>query len=61
MTVFRTTVTELPATPLGLLAPRWIIEHCCTICHDQVAAEDLLVHAQRHERARFHPHGGAID
>lgn len=61
MTVFRTIVTELPPTPLGLLPARWTIEHWCTTCRHHVAATDLLAHAQTHHHDTLHHLGGAID
>ena len=48
MTTFRTVVAYLPPTPLGLIPGRWIVEHRCTVCHEKVAAERLIVHAQSH-------------
>lgn len=48
-TVFRTVVSELPPTPLGLLPARWHVGHQCTVCHSIVAAEDLIEHARGHE------------
>ncbi len=49
-TDYRTTVVLLPATPLGLLGPRWHVEHWCTAdgCREQVTTEDLIAHAQQH-------------
>lgn len=48
MTTFRTVVVNLPTTPLGLLPARWKIEHWCTLCHSEVATQDLVAHAQAH-------------
>jgi hypothetical protein len=50
MTIFRTVVQELPATPLGLLPACWVIEHWCATCRERVASAELLAHAQTHER-----------
>ncbi len=47
-TIFRTTVLDLPPTPLGLLPRRWVVEHHCTVCRSVVATQDLVSHAQHH-------------
>ncbi|MDQ1414245.1 MAG: hypothetical protein QOE07_2833 [Acidimicrobiaceae bacterium] len=51
MTIYRTEVIYLPATPLGLLPPRWAIHHYCDHCHQQVTTDELVTHAQTHDRA----------
>jgi hypothetical protein len=61
MTAYRTIVTELPATPLGLLPARWTIEHHCTTCHHRVAIDELIAHTEHHRRTNIHNEGGAID
>ena len=47
-TTFQTCVAWLPPTPLGLLPGRWRIAHQCNVCHDVVATNDLVAHAQNH-------------
>lgn len=47
-TTFRTQVSYLPPTPLGLVPGRWAIEHHCTLCRRRVAADELIAHAQDH-------------
>lgn len=55
MTVtYRTFVLHLPPTPLGLLPERWAIEHRCSRCRQRVAPEQLIAHAQDHERNDRH-------
>ncbi len=49
MTIYRTVVVHLPATPLGLLPGRWMVEHHCGHCHQRVTAELLVAHAQDHD------------
>jgi hypothetical protein len=49
MTVFRTIVTKVPPTPLGLLPESWAIEHWCRTCRHRVAPQELLRHAQDHD------------
>ncbi|MGH9245736.1 MAG: hypothetical protein ACRD29_15745 [Acidimicrobiales bacterium] len=56
VTAFRTIVTNLPPTPLGLLPARWHLEHRCTACHRQVATDDLVTHAQQHHDHRRAPY-----
>ncbi len=51
MTTFRTSVDELPPTPLGMLPRRWAVEHRCTLCHRNVDTADLITHAQAHTAA----------
>jgi hypothetical protein len=46
MNVYRTIVTELPATPLGLLPARWHIEHHCTTCHRIIPTDQLINHTR---------------
>ena len=53
MTTFRTTVTELPSTPLGLLPARWHLEHWCTACHRQIDTGNLIHHAREHHDPRL--------
>ena len=48
MTTFRTLVSYLPQTPLGLLPGRWAVQHYCMVCRNAVAAGDLIRHAQAH-------------
>jgi hypothetical protein len=47
--VFKTFVLKLDSSPLGLLAERWVIEHWCTACRQNVGAAELLAHAQAHD------------
>jgi hypothetical protein len=61
MTIYHTIVTELPATPLGLLPARWHIEHWCTTCRHHVAVDELIAHTQDHRRHTIHDEGGTID
>jgi hypothetical protein len=50
MTVaYRTIVLHVPPTPLGMCPERWVVEHWCNECHQRVATNDLVAHAQRHE------------
>ncbi len=53
---YRTVVVRLPPTPLGLLPERWTIEHQCGRCRQRVTHEQLIVHAQDHDRDQ---HGSA--
>jgi hypothetical protein len=46
MIVYHTVVSELPATPLGLLPARWHIEHRCSTCHHTIPADQLIAHAR---------------
>jgi len=52
MIIFRTEVFYVPPSPLGLVGNRWVVEHRCTICHEHVPGEQLLLHAQRHPNAK---------
>jgi hypothetical protein len=45
---FRTLVLRLDPTPLGLIPERWVIEHWCTSCRQNVGTAELLAHAQAH-------------
>jgi hypothetical protein len=47
-TTYKTHVSYLPPTPLGLLPGRWAVEHQCTVCRARVASDDLIPHAQDH-------------
>lgn len=47
---YRTFVNWLPPTPLGLLPGRWSIQHHCHLCHQAVATDQLVGHAQDHSR-----------
>jgi hypothetical protein len=47
-TTFRTLVSYLPPTPLGLIPGRWAVQHHCLICRAAVATGDLVRHAQAH-------------
>jgi hypothetical protein len=47
-TMFRTLVSYLPPTPLGLLPGRWAVQHYCIVCRVAVATGDLVEHAQAH-------------
>ena len=61
-TTFRTLVFKIPATPLGLLPERWLIEHWCRTCRQSVAPERLLAHARTHGSSTTDKHeGGAIE
>ena len=51
MIVFRTEVFYVPPSPLGLVGDRWVVQHRCAICHEHVAGDQLLIHAQRHPSA----------
>jgi hypothetical protein len=46
---YRTTILHLPATPLGLLAETWKVEHRCSACQEQVGPDQLITHARGHE------------
>lgn len=48
---YRTVVLHMRPTPLGLLPERWRLEHWCSICRQRVATDQLVIHAQGHERA----------
>lgn len=52
-TMFRTAVTYLPPTPLGLIGGQWAAEHHCVVCRTRVATDDLIVHAQAHAAAEM--------
>jgi hypothetical protein len=45
---FHAVAYQLPATPGGLLGPRWVLSHHCTICRARVDPADLLSHAKAH-------------
>ena len=45
-----TSVNHLAATPLGLLAERWRVEHRCSRCHQAVEPDQLMPHARQHEK-----------
>jgi hypothetical protein len=47
-TSYRTHVSWLPPTPLGLLPGRWAVEHQCTVCRSPVETADLISHARAH-------------
>jgi hypothetical protein len=50
MTVtFRTIVLDVPASPLGLVPARLVIEHRCNLCRHEVATEHLAAHARSHD------------
>lgn len=57
MTAYRTTVNLVPPTPLGLLPARWVIEHHCRACRQQVPTDQLIDHAQTHHAAVADPAG----
>ena len=44
-----TSVNHRAATPLGLLAECWRVEHRCSRCHQAVEPDQLITHARRHE------------
>jgi hypothetical protein len=46
MIVYRTTVSELPPSPLGLLPARWHIEHRCTLCDRYIPTDQLIAHVR---------------
>jgi hypothetical protein len=48
---FHAVAYEVPATPGGLLGPRWVLSHHCKICRVPVEAGDLLSHAKAHAAA----------
>ncbi len=48
-TTYRIVVVHLPATPLGLLAERWMIDHWCNLCNQRVESDQLIVHARGHD------------
>lgn len=48
-TTYRIVVVHLPATPLGLLAERPMIDHRCNLCNQRVGSDQLIVHAQVHD------------
>ncbi len=47
-TLYRTIVMLLPETPMGLLPERWVIEHYCQSCNEQVETAELIDHAKEH-------------
>jgi hypothetical protein len=47
---FHTSVNHLAATPLGLLAECWKVEHRCSRCRQAVEPDQLIAHARRHEK-----------
>jgi hypothetical protein len=47
---FHTSVNYLAATPLGLLAECWKVEHRCSRCRQAVDPDQLIAHARRHEK-----------
>ena len=48
---FHAVAYELPATPGGLLGPRWVLSHHCRSAGPRVEAGDLLSHAKAHAGA----------
>lgn len=53
MTVtFHTVVLDVPASPLGLLARKFVVQHRCNLCRGMVATAELVVHAQDHGEDR---------
>jgi hypothetical protein len=46
---FHTSVNHLAATPLGLLAECWKVEHRRSRCHQAVEPDQLIAHARQHE------------
>lgn len=48
MISYRTIVTWVPPTPLGLLPGRWNITHQCTDCRAIVPDDELTSHAELH-------------
>lgn len=57
-TSYTSIVLHLPATPLGLLAERWTVDHWCNLCRHRVAPEQLIAHAQHHEHDGHSGHNG---
>lgn len=51
MITYRTVVLHVPPSPMGLVPERWMIEHRCPLCRHGVTSEQLIAHAQSHERA----------
>ena len=49
-TIYRTTAYYAPASPMGLLPACWKVMHHCTTCHDRVGPDQLIAHAQDHEK-----------
>jgi len=45
-----TSVNHRAATPLGLLAECWKVEHRCSRCHQAVEPDQLVAHARQHEK-----------
>lgn len=53
MITYRTVVLHVPPSPMGLVPERWMIEHRCSLCRHGVTSEQLIAHAQGHERAEY--------
>lgn len=51
---------QLRPTPFGLIPERWRLEHWCGICRERVATDQLVAHAQGHERAERAGSGGSF-
>lgn len=59
---FRTVVLDVPPTPLGLLPRRFVIEHWCNECGQQVDHGALAAHARAHgARPTAGQEGGPIE
>ena len=46
---FYTRVMYVPPTPLGFAGNRWMVEHTCAICRQDVPTDQLVEHAKGHE------------
>jgi DNA-binding transcriptional regulator PaaX len=60
MTTYRTLVLHVPSTPMGLLPERWIVDHHCNACRQQVATDELVAHARAHAGESFPPASPAV-
>jgi hypothetical protein len=49
--VYYTVVRWIPPSPLGLVGNRWVIDHRCDICYQQVPTDQLLAHTKNHTEA----------
>jgi uncharacterized Zn-finger protein len=47
-TTYRTMIVHVPATPLGSVPERWVVDHWCNLCRRRVEHDQLIAHAQDH-------------
>jgi len=48
MTIYKTAVSYVSPSRVWVVGNKWVIEHWCTTCRQQVKADQLVEHAKGH-------------